>query len=55
MVEEARLVEAGSGLEPAGPGWFVVNAADASLVAGPGSRRVLPVRERGALGSSSSA
>ncbi len=30
MVEEARLVEAGSGLEPAGPGWFVVNAADTS-------------------------
>jgi uncharacterized cupin superfamily protein len=30
MVEEARLVESESGLEPEGPGWFVVNARDAA-------------------------
>jgi hypothetical protein len=32
MVEEARLDEAGSGLAPASPGWFVVNAGDAAWV-----------------------
>jgi uncharacterized cupin superfamily protein len=30
MVEEAKLVETESGLEPAGQGWFVVNARDAA-------------------------
>ena len=30
MVEEATLVETESGLEPEGPGWFVVNARDAA-------------------------
>jgi uncharacterized cupin superfamily protein len=30
MVEEARLIETESGLEPAGEGWFVVNARDAA-------------------------
>jgi len=30
MVEEAKLVETESGLEPEGPGWFVVNARDAA-------------------------
>ncbi len=30
MVEEAKLVESESGLEPGGPGWFVVNARDAA-------------------------
>src|SRR5260221_503479 len=30
MVEEAKLVETESGLEPAGEGWFVVNARDAA-------------------------
>ncbi len=30
MSEEARLEEVGSGLAPATPGWFVVNAADAA-------------------------
>jgi uncharacterized cupin superfamily protein len=29
MVEETRLIDTGAGLEPEGPGWFVVNAADA--------------------------
>jgi quercetin dioxygenase-like cupin family protein len=32
MVEEARLEDAGSGLTPVGPGWFVVNVADAAWV-----------------------
>jgi uncharacterized cupin superfamily protein len=30
MVEEAKLVETESGLEPGGQGWFVVNARDAA-------------------------
>src|SRR5712692_1933670 len=30
MVEEAKLVETESGLEPEGAGWFVVNARDAA-------------------------
>jgi uncharacterized cupin superfamily protein len=30
MVEEARLEDVGSGLAPASPGWFVVNARDAA-------------------------
>jgi uncharacterized cupin superfamily protein len=30
MVEEAKLVETESGLAPAGPGWFVLNVADAA-------------------------
>ncbi len=30
MVEEAKLVETESGLEPAGEGWFVVNAREAA-------------------------
>ncbi len=30
MVEETKLVETESGLEPAGSGWFVVNARDAA-------------------------
>jgi uncharacterized cupin superfamily protein len=30
MVEEAKLVETESGLEPEGQGWFVVNARDAA-------------------------
>lgn len=30
MVEEAHLIEAESGLEPEGAGWFVVNARDAA-------------------------
>ena len=30
MVEGAKLVETESGLEPEGPGWFVVNARDAA-------------------------
>jgi uncharacterized cupin superfamily protein len=30
MVEEARLDDAGSGLTPVSPGWFVVNVADAA-------------------------
>lgn len=30
MAEEAKLVETESGLEPEGPGWFVVNARDAA-------------------------
>jgi uncharacterized cupin superfamily protein len=29
-VEEARLEDVGSGLAPAGPGWFVVNVAEAA-------------------------
>lgn len=32
MVEEARLEDVGSGLAPVGPGWFVVNAAEAAWV-----------------------
>lgn len=32
MVEEARLEEVGSGLAPATPGWFVVNAGEAAWV-----------------------
>jgi uncharacterized cupin superfamily protein len=31
-VEEARLEEVGSGLAPVGPGWFVVNVAEAAWV-----------------------
>jgi uncharacterized cupin superfamily protein len=31
-VEEARLEDVGSGLAPVGPGWFVVNAAEAAWV-----------------------
>ena len=30
MVEESKLLESESGLEPEGPGWFVVNARDAT-------------------------
>jgi quercetin dioxygenase-like cupin family protein len=30
MVEEARLEDAGSGLTPVSPGWFVVNVRDAA-------------------------
>ena len=30
MVQEARLEDAGSGLTPVTPGWFVVNVADAA-------------------------
>ncbi len=30
MIEEAKLVETESGLEPEGEGWFVVNARDAA-------------------------
>ena len=29
MVDEAKLEATGEGLEPAGPGWFVLNVADA--------------------------
>jgi uncharacterized cupin superfamily protein len=29
-IDEARLEDVGSGLAPAGPGWFVVNVADAA-------------------------
>jgi uncharacterized cupin superfamily protein len=29
-IDEAPLVDVGSGLAPAGPGWFVVNAGDAA-------------------------
>jgi uncharacterized cupin superfamily protein len=32
MVEEARLEDAGSGLTPASPGWFVVNTGDSAWV-----------------------
>lgn len=32
MVEEARLVEVGSGLAPEGRGWFVINAGDAAWI-----------------------
>jgi uncharacterized cupin superfamily protein len=32
MIEEARLEDVGSGLAPAGPGWFVVNAGEAAWV-----------------------
>ena len=32
VIEEARLEDVGTGLAPAGPGWFVVNAADAAWV-----------------------
>jgi uncharacterized cupin superfamily protein len=32
---EAKLVETGAGLRPAGDGWFVVNIADAAAVASP--------------------
>ena len=32
MIDEARLEDAGSGLAPTSPGWFVVNAADAAWV-----------------------
>ena len=32
MIEEARLEDVCTGLAPAGPGWFVVNAADAAWV-----------------------
>ena len=32
MVEKAPLEEVGSGLAPTGPGWFVVNAAEAAWV-----------------------
>lgn len=32
MVEEARLEDAGSGLAPASPGWFIVNAGDAAWI-----------------------
>jgi uncharacterized cupin superfamily protein len=32
MVEEAHLDEAGSGLAPVSPGWFVVNVGDAAWV-----------------------
>jgi len=35
MPHEARLEDAGSGLTPAGPGWFVVNVADAAWVVNP--------------------
>ena len=31
-IEEARLEDVGSGLAPAGPGWFVINAAEAAWV-----------------------
>jgi uncharacterized cupin superfamily protein len=31
-IEEARLEDVGSGLAPVGPGWFVVNAAEAAWV-----------------------
>jgi uncharacterized cupin superfamily protein len=31
-IEEARLEEVGSGLAPASPGWFVVNAGEAAWV-----------------------
>jgi uncharacterized cupin superfamily protein len=31
-VEEARLEDAGSGLTPSGPGWFVVNVGEAAWV-----------------------
>jgi uncharacterized cupin superfamily protein len=31
-IQEARLDEAGSGLAPVSPGWFVVNAGDAAWV-----------------------
>jgi uncharacterized cupin superfamily protein len=33
-VEEAKLVETGAGLEPDGPGWFVVNAKKARWLEG---------------------
>jgi uncharacterized cupin superfamily protein len=35
MTEQAELEDAGSGLVPTGPGWFVVNAADAAWVRNP--------------------
>ncbi|HEX5467619.1 MAG TPA: hypothetical protein VFW80_01070, partial [Gaiellaceae bacterium] len=34
-MEEASLVEAASGLVPAGDGWFTVNVADAAWVTNP--------------------
>jgi uncharacterized cupin superfamily protein len=34
-VPEAKLIETDGGLEPEGPGWFVVNAADATWWNGP--------------------
>ncbi len=30
MTEEAKIVDTGNGLKPAGPGWFVLNAAEAA-------------------------
>ena len=38
-VPEASLARTGAGLEPAEPGWFVVNAADAAWVTNPGYGR----------------
>ena len=40
MVPEAKLVDKGSGLEPQGDGWFVVNARDASWADKKGFDRV---------------
>jgi uncharacterized cupin superfamily protein len=34
MVEEAQLVDTGAGLEPRGPGWFVLNAREARWLDG---------------------
>ena len=39
MVQEAKLVDRGAGLEPEGEGWFVVNATEAAWHASEGSGR----------------
>jgi uncharacterized cupin superfamily protein len=48
MVDRATLQDVGSGLAPVGPGWFVVNAADAAWVrnAAFGGRCVFEASER---------
>ena len=43
MVSEARLHDDGSGLVPAGPGWFVLNARDARWFHRPGRGDNLPL------------
>ena len=32
MIDEARLEDVGTGLAPASPGWFVVNAAETAWI-----------------------
>jgi hypothetical protein len=46
-VPEARLEDNGSGLAPAGEGWFVVNVGDAQWLTSEGGEKQLLRRERG--------